>query len=149
MGNLFRATFSLSFFPDEWLTSKTVVIHKPGRPDYSAPKAYCPIALLDTMSKILSACVAEDLSWIATKHSLLPSTHFRGLPGHATTDSLHLITTFIHDAWAHPTDHHVSILFLDVKAAFPSVIPERLFHDMCKRGIPKKYTDWYHVRLTG
>ena len=26
MGNLFRATFSLSFFPNEWLTSKTVVI---------------------------------------------------------------------------------------------------------------------------
>ena len=101
------------------------------------------------MSKILSACVAEDLSWIATKHSLLPSTHFGGLPGCATTDLLHLITKFIHDAWAHPTDHHISILFLDVKAAFPSVIPERLFHDMHKQGIPKQYTDWYCIRLTG
>ena len=30
MGSLFRATFSLSFFPEEWLTSKTVVIRKPG-----------------------------------------------------------------------------------------------------------------------
>ena len=149
MGNLFRATFSLSFFPDEWLTSKTVVIQKPSHPDYSAPKAYRPIALLDTMSKILSTCIAEDIAWIANKHSLLPTTHFGGLPGCATTDSLHLIMKFIHDAWAHLTDHHISILFLYVKAAFPSVVPERLFHNMQKQGIPKQYTNWYRICLTG
>jgi len=149
MGHLFRATFEFNVFPTEWLTSKTVVIRKPGRPDYSAPKAYRPIALLDTMSKILSACVAEDLVWIVNKHNLLPSTHFGGLPGRSTTDSLHLLTKFVHDAWAHPTDHYVSLLFLDVKAAFPSVVPKRLFHNMRKRGIPKQYTDWYRLRLTG
>ena len=101
------------------------------------------------MSKILSACVAEDIAWITNKHNLLPATHFGGLPGRATTDSLHLVTKFVHDAWAHPTDHHVSLLFLDVKAAFPSVVPERLLHNMRKRGIPKQYIDWYRVRLTG
>ena len=132
MGHLFRATFELNVFPNEWLMSKTVVIHKPGQPNYSAPKAYCPIALLDTMLKILSMCVTEDLVWISNKHNLLPSTHFSGLPGRATTDSLHLLTKLIHDAWAHPTDKYVSLLFLDVKAAFPSVIPECLFHNMRK-----------------
>ena len=149
MGHLFRATFSLSVFPNEWLISKTVVIHKPGRPDYSAPKAYCPIALLDTMSKILSVCVAEDTVWIANKHLLLPPTHFGSLPGHATTDSLHLLMKFVHDAWTHPTDHYVSLFFLDVKATFPSVVPDHLFHDMRMRGIPKEYIDWYRIRLTG
>jgi len=149
MGHLFQATFKFNVFPTEWLTSKTVVIRKPGWPDYSTPKAYRPIALLDTMSKILSACVAEGLVWITNKHNLLPSTHFRGLPGCSTTDSLHLLTKFVHDAWAHPTDHYVSLLFLDVKAAFPSVVPERLFHNMRKHGIPKQYTDWYRLRLTG
>ena len=149
MGHLFRATFELKFFPNDWLTSKTVVIRKPGRPDYSAPKAYRPIALLDTMSKILSACVAEDLTWITTQHNLLPHTHFGGLPGRSTTDSLHLLTKFVHDAWAHPTDNHVSMMFMDVKAAFPSVVPEQLFHNMRKRGIPTEYIEWYRTRLTG
>ena len=149
MGHLFRATFSLSVFPNEWLTSKTVVICKPGRPDYSAPKAYHPIVLLDTMSKILSACIAEDIAWIANKLLLLPLTHFSGLPGHATTDSLHLLMKFIHDAWTHPTDHYVSLFFLDVKAAFQSVVPDHLFHDMRMRGISKEYIDWYCIRLTG
>ena len=148
MGHFFRATFELKFLPNEWLNSKTVVIRKPGRPDYSAPKAYRPIALLDTMSKILSACVAEDLTWITTKHNLLPHTHFGGLPGRSTTDSLHLLTKFIHDAWAHPTNNHVSMMFMDIKAAFPSVVPEQLFHNMRKRGILTEYIDWYKTRLT-
>ena len=149
MGHLFRATFTFHVFPDEWLTSKTVVIRKPGRPDYSAPKAYRPIALLDTMSKILSSCVTETLVWIAMSHNLLPSTHFGGLPGRSTTDSLHLLTKFVHDAWAHPSDRYVSLFFLDVKAAFPSVVPELLFHNMRKRGIPTQYIEWYRMRLTG
>lgn len=130
MGQLFQATFTLNYFPDEWLTSKTVVICKPGWPDYGLPKAYHPIALLDTMSKILSTCVAEKLSWIVTEHNLLPATHFGSLPGRSTTDSLHLLTKFTHDMWAHPTDNYVSILFMDIKAAFPSVVPECLFHNM-------------------
>jgi len=75
--------------------------------------------------------------------------HFGGLPGCSTTDLLHLLTKFVHDAWVHPTDHYVSLLFLDVKAAFPSVVPEQLFHNMRKRDIPKQYTDWYRLCLTG
>ena len=149
MGHLFRATFSLNYFPESWLISKTVVIRKPGRPDYGLPKAYRPIALLDTMSKILSACVAEDIVWIASTYKLLPDTHFGGLPGKSVVDSIHLLTKFIHDAWAHPTDNHVSILFMDVKAAFPSVVPERLFHNMRMRGLPAEYISWYKTRLTG
>ena len=40
MGHLFRATFTLNYFPDEWLTSKTVVICNPRHPDYGLPKVY-------------------------------------------------------------------------------------------------------------
>ena len=101
------------------------------------------------MSKILSACVVEKLTWIVTKHNLLPVTHFSGLPGRSTTDSLHLLTKFTHDAWAHPTDNYVSILFMDVKAAFPSVVPECLFHNMRSCWVPEEYINWYKTRMTG
>ncbi|KAG2360085.1 hypothetical protein BDR07DRAFT_1290669, partial [Suillus spraguei] len=53
-----------------------IAVCKPGRPDYSVPKAYRPITLLDTMAKILSSCVADDLTYIAEEHHLLPPTHF-------------------------------------------------------------------------
>ena len=38
---------------------------------------------------------------------------------------------------------------MDVKAAVPSVVPERLFHNMCMRGLPAEYVNWYRTRLTG
>jgi hypothetical protein len=48
------------------------VLHKPNKPDYSKPKAYRPISLLETFSKGLEAVVARRLSYLAETHRLLP-----------------------------------------------------------------------------
>ena len=40
-----------------------------------------------------------------------------------------------------------SILFLDVKGAFPSVAVDRLVHNMHMLGIPEEYTEWMTHRL--
>jgi len=40
MGPIFRATFDLKLYPEEWKLSTTVVLRKPGCPDYSISKAY-------------------------------------------------------------------------------------------------------------
>ncbi|KAF8600950.1 hypothetical protein BDV93DRAFT_418426, partial [Ceratobasidium sp. AG-I] len=50
---IFRASLRLGVYPSEWKHSKTAVLRKPGKPDYSAAKAYRPIALLNVVSKIL------------------------------------------------------------------------------------------------
>ena len=149
LGPIFRATFTLEYYPERWKLSSTVVLEKPGCPDYTATKAYQPIALLDTMAKILSSCIAENITFIAKTHGLLPPTHFGGHPGHTTVDSLHILTKFAHDAWAHPTEKYISILFLDVKAAFPSVVVEKLLHNMHMKGLPIQYVEWLQRRLNG
>jgi hypothetical protein len=41
------------------------------------------------------------------------------------------------------------MLFLDVKAAFPSVVIRKLLHNLKKSGIPQEYIDWYRRRLDG
>jgi hypothetical protein len=97
---LFRATFNLKY-------STT---HKPGkiREPWSyvsqartttAPKAYRLIVLLNVMSKLLSACVAERINTLAESHHLLPDHHFGDQTGRTTTDSMHAITSFIKKAW--------------------------------------------------
>ena len=43
-----------------WKTFTTVVLHKPGKPHYDVPKAYRPIALLNTMWKVLTTIVADQ-----------------------------------------------------------------------------------------
>lgn len=55
-----------------WLRSTTVVLRKPDRPSYDVPKAYRPVGLLDTLGKLFSALVADDLTHLCDKHQLLP-----------------------------------------------------------------------------
>jgi hypothetical protein len=81
MGPIFRVTFSLGIYPEQWKQSSTIVLHKPGRPDYSTLKAYRPITLLDSMAKILSSCIADDITYLAEQFNLLPANHFGGRPG--------------------------------------------------------------------
>ena len=147
LGPIFRATFDLEHYPSQWKRYVTAAIRKPGKPDYTVPNAYRPIALLDTASKILSSCVKETLEYHTDKLQILPVTQFGGKAGCTTTDSLHLLTNFIKNAWR--KKHEVVGLFLDVKGAFPNAVIPCLVHDMRNRGIPKKFTDWIARQLDG
>jgi ribonuclease HI len=42
-----------------------------------------------------------------------------------------------------------SVLFLDVKGAFPSVAVDMLIHNMRMKAIPREYTEWLERRLAG
>jgi hypothetical protein len=88
------------------------------------------------MAKILSSCVADEIAYLVETHKMLPATHFGGLLGCTTMDFIHLLCKFIYDTWAHPKEKYISILFLDVKAVFPSVIIDKLLQNMRMRGLP-------------
>ena len=111
------------------------VVSKPGKADHTTPGAYRPIALLDTIGKVLSSCVAEDLVKMAEMYQLIPKNNYSCRPGQTTTDALHYVIAAAKDAWQR--GNNMAILFLDIKGAFPSVILECLIHDMRSRGIPE------------
>jgi hypothetical protein len=73
--------------------------------------------------------------------------HFGGRPGRSTTDSVHMLVQTVKDAWR--KGMVVSVLFLDVKGAFPSVDTRRLMHNMRMMGIPKEHAEWIMRRLNG
>lgn len=118
--HLFNAAFTYRTFYEPWKQFTTVVLHKLGKPNYTIPKAYRPIALLNTLGKLLMAVVAERLTYILEHHQLLPNTHFGGRPGRSTTDSLHLLEETIKNAWR--SHKVVSALFLDIEGAFPNAV---------------------------
>jgi hypothetical protein len=53
----------------------TVVLRKQGKDDYTQPKSYRPIALLNTLGKALETVVANRLTYLADTYHLLPSRH--------------------------------------------------------------------------
>ncbi|KAI0337728.1 hypothetical protein BDW22DRAFT_1339238, partial [Trametopsis cervina] len=75
---LYEATFRLKVYPAEWRISRTVVLRKPGRKDYTTPNSYRPIALLPCIAKILAACVTKIITNHCERSSLLSNNHFLG-----------------------------------------------------------------------
>ena len=144
---IYRAILNLGKYYDPWREFNTVVLRKPGKPNYETPKAYRPIALLSTLAKVLTAIVAEDIGRLVELHQLLPKTHFRGRPGCSTTDAVHYLVQRIKEAWRE--GKVVSILFLDVEGAFPNAVTDRLVHNLKKRRIPEVYIRFIHQLLTG
>ena len=134
---LFNGVMQVGYYPKAWRESTTVVLRKPGRPAYDAPKAYRPIALLNTLRKLLSGLVADDISYLCEANNLISKRAYGGRPRRITTDAIHVLTHRIKDAWRN--QRVASILFLDIQSAFPNLVPERLDYDMQMIGIPRTY----------
>ena len=143
---IYRAVLELDAYPSRWLIILTIVLRKAGKPAYNVAKAYRPIGLLDTLGKLFSVLVAGDLSYLAEKHGLLPPTQFGGRPGRCTTDAMHLVVQKIKDAWR--AKKVASILFLDIQAAFPNTVKERLIHNMKSRRVPTIYIRLFERMLS-
>ena len=124
-----------------------MVLCKPRKPHYDTPKAYCPIALLYMMWKVLTATVVEQITYYTENHDLLQVHHFGGRPGCTTMDAVHLLVHQIKSEWQR--GNVTSVLFLDMEGAFPNAVPVTLVHNLQKRKIPSKYTNFIAGMLEG
>ena len=72
---LFNASWTIGYFPRHFRESITVVLRKSGKDDYSQPKAYRPIALLNTIGKVIETAIAIRLMFLAERYNLLSSMY--------------------------------------------------------------------------
>lgn len=138
--DLINRCLELGHHPAKWKFFTTITLRKPGKPNYLIPKAYRPIALEDTSSKVVESVVARRLAALVEEHDLLPPNHFGGRPQRTTTDAvLHLVQR-IKDSWR--GGKVTSVLYLDISSAFPSVNHQRLLHNLRKRSVPEPLVRW-------
>jgi len=145
--HIYRATLTLQTYVDSWREFTTVVLRKPSKPDYEIAKAYRPIVLLSTMSKILTAIIADEIGRTVEWELLLPENHYRGRAGRMTTDAVHILEDKIKSAWR--KGKVVSVLFLDVEGAFPNAVNDRLIYNLHKRRIPEIHIEFVRNLLRG
>lgn len=79
--HLFNAVFMHHTYFEPWKDFTTVVLRKPGKADYSIPKAYRLIALINTTCKLLMAIVTRQVTHTLEKYHLLLENHLGGQPG--------------------------------------------------------------------
>ncbi|CAK5274977.1 unnamed protein product [Mycena citricolor] len=86
---LIRLCLRNGFHPKQWRQAVAVALRKPRKPDYSEPRAYRLIQLLECMGKVLEKVVARRLTYLAGKHRLIPVSQTIPRSGD-TTSSDHL-----------------------------------------------------------
>ena len=133
---IFDACIQQGIHPQRWKSSITISLRKPNKPDYSQPKAYRPIALLNTLGKILESIVATRLSYWVETQALLPYNHLGARRSMSVEHALHMLLEHIHSAFdtVRPV---ASLLSLDVSGAFDNVEHQRLTHNLRQRRCPE------------
>jgi hypothetical protein len=127
---LFNACLQQGYCPRHFKETTTVVLRKEGKDDYSQPKAYRPIALLNTLGKVMEAIVANLLAYLADTYDLLPKRHKGGRKLTSTEHALHLLLQQFHLAWA--DDKVATLLLLNISGAYDNVSKEQLLHNLQK-----------------
>ena len=119
--------------------SNTVVLRKEGKADYSLPKSFRPIALENTLSKILEAALASKITEAAEDRYLIPPSQMRARRKRSTLTAMELIDETIRTAWKYRSSRSniVSMLSLDISGAYPNTSHPRLLYILRQCGYPE------------
>ncbi|KAF8723942.1 hypothetical protein AX14_008985 [Amanita brunnescens Koide BX004] len=136
---LFNNVCDSGTWPRWFKESISVIIPKPKKPDYTVPKAYRPIALLNTLGKLLTKVIANRLQFDAAAYSLLHEGQCGGVQKHATIDTALTLSDFINSnrerGW------HVSACAIDVAQFFPSLNHHAVTNVLAKLGFAPRLVD--------
>jgi hypothetical protein len=101
-----------------------VVVPKPGKEDYSLPKAYRLVALLKCLGKLLEKVIVKWLTYDISALRLIPTTQFGTRPFSSTIDAGLCLT---HDVeTAHALGGVCSSLLFYIQGFFDNVNHGRL-----------------------
>ncbi len=119
---LFQACFHFSYHPLHFKLSSTVALRKPGKGDYSAPAAWIPVALLNSLGKVLETVVARRKTALSEVHGPLSPQHMGARPGRTSDTELYMLVKQTHAAWQ-ADDGVASLLYPDMTGALDRVVP--------------------------
>jgi ribonuclease HI len=128
------------YHPKCWRQAIGVILKKPKKPDYSVPKAYRVIALLNCLGKVSERILAQRLSYLAETTHLLHPTQIGGRLKKSAIDAALLLTHEVEQN--HQLGLKTSTLFLDVKGAFDHVAKNQLLAILKQLRLPKSLITW-------
>lgn len=137
---ILRACLSLKHVPNAWRDIKVVFIPKPGRVDYTTPKAYRPISLSSVLLKTLERlCDRHIRDAIQITNPLHPNQHAY-LPGRSTESALHSVVRRIERSM----DNNMSTLgvFIDIEGAFDKASFKSIEAALRKHGVHPMLCTW-------
>jgi hypothetical protein len=137
---LFSTLFDLGHHPKCWKQATGIILKKPGKPDYSVPKAYRVISLLNCLGKVNERIFAQRLGFLAETTNLLDPTQIGGRLKKSAIDAALLLTNEIEVN--KKGGLITSTLFLDIKGAFDHVAKNQLLERLKALLLPIPLIAW-------
>ncbi|KAJ7164005.1 hypothetical protein C8R43DRAFT_879218, partial [Mycena crocata] len=78
LGPIFRSIDTLEYYPKRYAEVQSLVLRKPGKPNYADPSAWRPIVLSDGDSRLLNLAKTIQCSKEAELAGLFPENHYGG-----------------------------------------------------------------------
>ncbi|KAF7564397.1 hypothetical protein PtrM4_038310 [Pyrenophora tritici-repentis] len=132
--------FNYGYHPRCWKAATGAILKKPSKLDYSLPKAYRVITLLNSLGKVLERIIAKRLASLAETTNLLHPSQIGGRNKKSAIDAALLLV----DQIQHKKQQGqiTSTVFVDVKGAFDHVIHNRFLDRLKKLGLPISLICW-------
>jgi 5'-deoxynucleotidase YfbR-like HD superfamily hydrolase len=131
---LYSALIDIGHHPTCWKQATSAILKKPGKPDYSVPKAYRVISLLNCLGKISERVLAQRLAYLAETTRLLHPSQIGGRLKKSAVDAALLLTNEVElnkrAKWK------TSTLLLDIKGAFDHVAKNQLLSVLQELKLP-------------
>jgi hypothetical protein len=137
---VYNTLFRAGYYPNKWKEGIGIILLKPNKEDYTVPKAYRIIALLNCLSKVLEKIFTTRLGYLANTTDLLYYSQIGGRKQRSAIDAALLLLNEIQaqkEARNFKSTTITSVLFLDIKGAFDYVSKPILLKGLERLGLPK------------
>lgn len=118
---LFQACITYLYHLQAFKMANMVTMKKPGKADYTTPKTYCSIVLLNTLGKVLKSIIGKKITYLAEKHHLLLDTQMGVRKNRSIETVLELLIKQIHTVWEQSNDKIATLLSIIIAKAFDTV----------------------------
>ena len=88
---VFNSSLNMQYCLKAFKKSITVALRKLGKSDYTKPKAYRPMALMNTLGKIMDTVLARRIQHITETSELLLYTHIGSRKNLLCKHAIHLL----------------------------------------------------------
>jgi hypothetical protein len=137
---LYSNLINIGYHPKCWRQATGAILKKDNKPDYTDPKAYRVIALLNCLGKVSERILAQRLGHLAETITLLHPSQIGGRLKKSAIDAALLLTNEVEVN--RRLKRKTTTLFLDVKGAFDHVAKNQLLGILQKLQLPSNLVAW-------
>ncbi|PPQ94128.1 hypothetical protein CVT25_007913 [Psilocybe cyanescens] len=144
---LANASLWVGHWPKHFKESMSVIILKLNKPSYSAPKAFRPIVLLNTVGKLIEKMLANCIQFDGVASDVFHPNQIGGIRQQSTEDAGLILMHMVHAGWAKGLK--TSVIAFDVTQFFLSLNHEVLMAIFRKLGFSDNVVKFFSHYLVG